>query len=89
MTTADFTFDNWPTTTFGKAARAAVAVLGVITAVLTLMLAPMVAGASWVMVLGGVSLAATSVRAAQEPTVVRLSVVAANLLLIPLLIRLG
>lgn len=89
MTTVGFALENWPATTFGKVARWALAVLGVITATLTLLLAPMIGTGSWLMVLAGVALAANSVRAAHEPTVVRLTAVAANLVVIPLLARLG
>ncbi len=90
MTTADLAFlDDWASTTFGKTARAAIAVLGVITATLTLLLASMVSDGSWVLTLAGVALAATSVRAAILPNITRLAVVAANLLLIPLLASIG
>lgn len=89
MTATDFNLENWQSTTFGKAARISIAVLGVITATLTLTLASMIGNGSWVMVLGGVALAATSIRAAQRPDVLRLTVVAANLMVIPLLAQLG
>lgn len=90
MTAITSALDNWHVTRFGKVARATIAVLGVITAALTLMLASMMTGgASWVLVLAGVALAATSTRAARDPSLARLSTVAANLIVIPLLMRLG
>lgn len=73
----------------GRAARIAIAVFGVITATLTLMLAPMLEQASWVVVLAGVALAATSTRAARNPQLQRLTTATANLIVIPLLLRLG
>jgi hypothetical protein len=45
----------------------------------------MLTSGSWLFVLFGVALAATSVRAARVPSVVRLGVVAANLVAIPLI----
>lgn len=90
MTTLVSALDDWHLTTFGKVARWTIAVLGVITAALTLMLASMMTGgASWILVLAGVALAATSTRAAKDPTLARLTTVAANLIVIPLLMRLG
>lgn len=89
MTTADLVLSDWALTTAGKTARLAIAVLGMVVGTLTLMLAPAMARASWLLVLAGISLAATSVRAARLPTVTRLAVVAVNLLLIPLLAQLS
>lgn len=90
MTAIGSTLDNWHVTTFGKVARTTIAVLGVITATLTLMLASMMpGGSSWVLVLAGVALAATATRAARDPSLARLTTVAANLIVIPLLMRLG
>lgn len=89
MTTADLLLSDWASTTAGKTARIAIAAVGMITAVMTLMLAPLVDQASWVLVLAGVSLVATSVRAARLPTLVRLMGLAVNLALIPLLAQLS
>ena len=89
MTAFEFTFTNWEVTPLGKVARAAIGVLGVITAALTLMLATAMDTGAWMTLLAGVALAATSARAAREPSLVRLTAVTANLILIPLLMRLG
>ncbi|MFV1962216.1 MAG: hypothetical protein ACC658_10320 [Acidimicrobiia bacterium] len=85
MTTSDIVLDEWATKPAGKAARIAIAAGGMITATLVLMLATMLTNGSWLFVLFGVALAATSVRAARVPSVVRLGVVAANLVAIPLI----
>lgn len=90
MTTLVSALNDWHLTAFGKIARWTIAILGVATASLTLMLASMmVGGASWIVVLAGVSLAATSTRAARDPSLTRLTTVTANLIVIPLLMRLG
>lgn len=89
MTALETTLTNWEITPFGKIARAAIAVLGVVTATLTLMLSAVMDGGAWVTLLAGVALAATSARAAKEPSLSRLTAVTANLILIPLLMRLG
>lgn len=89
MTTFEFSIDNWTSTSIGKAARLAIAILGVVTATLTLMLAAVIGEGAWVMLLAGVALAATSVMAARDPSLARLTAVAANLIAIPLLMRLG
>lgn len=85
MTTSQLVLEDWATKPLGRAARIAIAVGGVITATLVLLLAAMVNDGSWLFVLAGVALAATSVRAARYPTLVRLTVVMANLIVIPLL----
>lgn len=89
MTTADLVLSDWASTTAGKTARIGIVALGMITAVMALMLAPLVSQGSWLLVLAGVSLVATSVRAARLPTLVRLLGMTANLVLIPLLAQLG
>jgi hypothetical protein len=58
---------------FGKAARIAMAVLGLASSVLVLMVATIYTEAAWPLVLLGTVLAATSVRAASRPNVLRLS----------------
>jgi hypothetical protein len=85
MTTSELVLDEWATQPFGKAARVAIAVGGMITATLVLLMATMIRDGAWLFVLIGVALAATSIRAAQVPTVTRLAVVSANLIAIPLL----
>lgn len=84
MTTSQLVLDDWATEPLGKAARIAIAVGGMITATLVLLMATMVSNGAWLFLLIGVALAATSVRAARYPTLVRLAVVAANLIAIPL-----
>lgn len=85
MTTSDIVLEDWATRPLGKAARVAIAVGGIITATLVLLMATLLPQGSWLFVLTGVALAATSVRAARFPTVLRLSAVAANLIVIPLI----
>ncbi len=85
MTTSDMILEEWATKPLGKAARIAIAAGGMITATLVLMMATMLTSGAWLFVLAGVSLAATSVRAARMPSVLRLGVVAANLIAIPLI----
>jgi hypothetical protein len=58
---------------FGKAARIAIAVLGLASAVLVLMVATIYTEAAWPLVLLGAALAATSVRAAAKPSLLRLA----------------
>lgn len=85
MTVSDIALDDWAVKPLGKAARIAVAVGGMITATLVLLMSTMLQDGAWLFVLIGVSLAATSVRAAKVPTLTRLGAVAANLIAIPLL----
>lgn len=69
------TLDEWAAHPYGKAARTALVVLGLASAVLVLMMATMNTQAAWLLVLLGV--AATTVRAASKPTVIRLITLAA------------
>jgi hypothetical protein len=85
MTTSELVLDGWATKPIGKAARVAIAAGGMIVATLVLLLASMLRDGSWLFVLTGVALAATSVRAARYPSLTRLTVVAANLIAIPLI----
>ena len=85
MTTSNPALDEWATQPLGKAARVAIAVGGMITATLVLLMATMLRDGTWLFVLAGVALAATSVRAARVPNLTRLSVVSANLIIIPLI----
>jgi hypothetical protein len=66
------TIDDLAAHPFGKAARIALAVLGLASAVLVLMVATIYTEAAWPLVLLGAALAATSVRAASKPSVMRL-----------------
>ena len=84
MATSDIVTDKWATRPLGKAARIAIAAGGMITATLVLLMATMLTSGAWLFVLVGVALAATSVRAALVPSIMRLGLVAANLIAIPL-----
>ena len=85
MTTSQLVLEGWATKPLGKAARVSIAVGGMITGSLVLLMATMLPQGAWVFVLVGVALVATSVRAARYPTLVRLTAVAANLIAIPLI----
>lgn len=85
MTTSNaIVLNEWASHPIGKAARIAIAVTGLITSTLVLLLATLGASAAWLMVLLGVALAATSVRAATSPTMIRLITLAAALVAIPI-----
>lgn len=88
MTTTQLVLEDWATQPLGKAARVAIAVGGMIIATLVLLMATMLSQGVWLFVLVGFAMAATSIRAAQYPTLLRLGVVSANLLLIPLIAQL-
>ncbi len=84
MTVSTITsIDEWAVHPLGKVARAAVAVLGLMSAVLVLLVATMNSQATWIMVLLGVALAAVSVRAAAKPSLVRLTTLAAIMVAVP------
>ena len=85
MTTSDLVLDDWALRPAGKAVRVGIAAAGMATATLVLLMATTLASGTWMLVLVGVSLAATSIRAARYPTLVRLAVVTANLLAVPLI----
>ncbi len=85
MTTSELVLDHWATEPIGMAIRISIALAGMITAVLVLLTASMLASGSWFFVLAGVALAATSARAARFPTALRLGFVAANLVAIPVI----
>ncbi|MEX0865060.1 MAG: hypothetical protein WD269_09335 [Acidimicrobiia bacterium] len=88
MTTTDQVLGDWATHPFGKAARVAMAVGGMLTGVMLMLIAPAVHGQPWLLVIVATSLVITSVRAARFPSVTRLALVAANLLAMPLLTNL-
>lgn len=67
------TIDELAAHPFGKAARIALATLGLVSAVLVLMVATIYTEAAWALVLLGAALAATSVRAASKPSAIRLA----------------
>jgi hypothetical protein len=66
------TIDQWATQPFGKAARIALAVLGLFSATVVLLVATIYTEAAWILVLLGATLAATSIRAASKPSLMRL-----------------
>lgn len=77
------TLDEWAEHPLGRAARVAIAALGLMSAILVLMVATMNSHAAWTLVLLGVALAAASVRAATKPTAIRLTTLAAVMITIP------
>lgn len=84
MTTTTQPLHGWATKPLGKAARVAMAGIGMAMATMVLMTAAVVESGSWALVLLGVALAATSVRAARVPTVSRLTTLMATVIAIPL-----
>ena len=78
MTVSTITsLDEWAVHPYGKAARVALVILGLASAVLVLMVATMNSQAASLLVLLGVALAATTVRAASKPRFIRLTTLAA------------
>ena len=84
MTASAAALETWTARPLGKALRLALGVLGMVFATIVLGTAVLVERGSWALVLLGVAVAATSVRAAQNLTVSRLSALAAVLLAVPL-----
>ena len=85
MTTSELTaLEGWATHPLGKAARIAIAVTGLATSALVLLLATLGSNAVWFMVLLGVALAATSIRAAMQPTFIRLTTLMAVMVAVPI-----
>ena len=84
MTASTERLQDWATSPVGKIARGAIAVTGTVFAVLVLMYAALVDSGSWVLVVLGVVLAATSVRAAQSPNLSRIIALGAATFAIPL-----
>ena len=77
------TLSDWAAHPMGKAARVAIAVLGLASAILVLLVATMNEQAAWIMVLLGVGLAAVSVRAALKPDLIRLTTLVAIMIAVP------
>lgn len=77
------TIDEWAVHPLGKVARVAIAALGLMSATLVLLVATMNSQAAWTLVLLGVALAATSVRAAVSPSLIRLTTLAAVMVAVP------
>lgn len=87
MTSISPAINAWASHPAGMAARIFIAVAGMVTATLVMMTASVVSSGSWALVLLGVALAASSVRAARVPSTGRLVLVAATLIAIPLAIQ--
>lgn len=87
MTASTPALETWAVRPVGKVVRVALAVFGMVFATMVLTSAVLVETGSWALVLIGVALAATSVRAAQQLTTTRLAALAAVLLAIPLSIQ--
>lgn len=79
--------DAWASHPAGRAVRIFMGAAGMATATLVLMTASLVSSGSWALVVLGVGLAATSVRAAAVPSTPRLALLAATLVAIPIAIR--
>ncbi|HZD24195.1 MAG TPA: hypothetical protein VE569_12465 [Acidimicrobiia bacterium] len=87
MTASTRTVNDWALHPAGKVTRGAVAVLGTTFAVLVLMTASIVESGSWALVVLGVSMAATSVRAALRLTIPRILAFGATIVAIPIAIQ--
>jgi hydrogenase maturation factor len=87
MTASTTSMKTWAVKPFGKATRVALASLGMIFATMVLTSAAVVETGSWALVLVGVAIAATSVRAARELTMARLAGLGAALLAIPITLQ--
>jgi len=84
MTSTEATFlAEWTTHPLGTTVRIAIAVVGLATATVVLLLATLTSDAVWFMVVLGVSLAAASIRAALSPSITRLAILTAVLVVIP------
>jgi hypothetical protein len=84
MTTTSPALQAWAVTGVGKVARIAMAAIGMSVATMALTTSAAVDTGSWALVLLGVALAATSVRAAWTPSVSRLTALTVTMIAIPL-----
>jgi hypothetical protein len=85
MNTTDRAFPGWARRPLGKTARVVIGGGGMLISFMLMLLAAMLEGQSWLLVFAAAALAATSIRAAQAPSISRLSVMAMNLIALPLL----
>ncbi len=85
MTTANAFVNDWASHPIGKVTRALVAIIGLMLATLVLLLASMGTEGLWIFVLLGVAMAATSIRAAMRPSVIRLATLGAVMVAIPVI----
>lgn len=88
MTSSEMILAGWATHPLGKVARIGIAVGGMIIATLVLLMSTLLSEGVWLFVLAGVSTAAASIRAAQYPTLLRLSIVSVSVLIVPLIAQL-
>ncbi len=84
MNTSTVFREDWVSHPVGKALRGLIAVGGLITATLVVLLATFGTRWIWVLVLLGLTLGATAVRAAIQPTMTRLAIVFASMVAIPM-----
>lgn len=87
MTAITSALRSWTTLPMGRAVRIALALTGMVTSTLILMLAAVIETGSWMIVILGISLAVASVSAARVPSATRLVATAAVLLAVPLALR--
>lgn len=87
MTVSTPALQTWAEHPIGFAVRVAIAASGLITAVMVLMISSLIPRASWLLVALGITLAATSVRAARIPSATRLAITTAVLVAIPVSIQ--
>ena len=84
MTTNTIFRDDWINHPIGKALRVMIAAGGLITATLVVLLATLGTSSVWLLVALGLTLAAVSVRAARQPTFLRMGIVLAAVIAIPI-----
>jgi hypothetical protein len=83
MTTANMFLNDWAAHPFGKALRVLIAAGGLITGTMIVLLSTIGVDSVWLVVLIGLTLGANAVRAALQPNLLRLSLVLATLLAVP------
>ncbi len=84
MTTIAILKEDWVNHPFGKTLRVLIAVGGLITATLVVMTATLATNGVWFLVLLGLALGITALRAAIQPTMPRLAISLAALVAIPI-----
>ena len=88
MTASNPALREWASHPMGKAARVGIAAAGMITATILLTVSPLASNGSWAVILTGLALTATSIRAALIPTPQRMSLLAAVAIAIPVVTQL-
>lgn len=84
MTTNVAFSEDWANHPIGKTMRVMIAVGGLVTATLVVLLATLGTNSVWFLVLLGLTLATASIRAAMQPSALRLAIVLAAVVAIPL-----